>query len=152
MGAHQKAFYQRFPPSEPCTCETCRGFCARPGWWLVAEARAAIDAGLADRMMLELSQDRTSGVLSPAFQGNEGFYALAELAGNLCTFLAQDRCELFGSLYQPLECRFCHHDRLGTGLGCHREILRDWDSGKGRRLVRHWLALRGLEPLPRLRV
>lgn len=135
----------RFPPSEPCSCSVCRGFCARPGWWTVSEARAALEAGLARRMMLELSPDRSFGVLSPAFRGNEGFFALEEFAGRGCTFLGHGGCGLFGADFRPLECRFCRHDREGGGRLCHAAIERDWFSGKGRRLVRRWAGLVGIE-------
>lgn len=95
-------------------------------------------------MMLELSPDRSFGVLSPAFLGNEGDYAWREFSGNGCTFLERGLCSLFGTPFQPLECRFCHHDRVGKGDVCHRELERDWDTAKGRRLVRQWLIARGL--------
>jgi hypothetical protein len=59
----------RFPPSPPCSCETCLAYCARPGWWTVDEATRAIEAGYASRMMLEMAPDKTYGVLAPAFKG-----------------------------------------------------------------------------------
>lgn len=139
---------ERFPPSAPCSCAVCSGFCARPGWWTVAEARAALEAGLARRMMLELSPDRTFGVLSPAFRGNGGFFALQEYARGGCTFHGTGGCELFGADFRPLECRFCRHDREGEGRRCHEAIERDWRTAKGRRLVRQWAVLVGIE-LPR---
>ena len=59
---------KRFPPSKPCSCDICLGYCQRPGWWTVEEAAKAIEAGYADRMMLEMSPELTFGVLSPAFK------------------------------------------------------------------------------------
>ena len=139
-----------FPPSPPCSCEVCVGYCIRPGWWTVSEAKRAIEAGLGPRMMLELSPDRRSGVLSPAFKGNEGLYALDDHARKGCGFLTPDRrCELFGTGLQPLECRFCHHERRGDGPKCHRALEKDWNSHAGRALVERWAAERGLPwPLP----
>ena len=133
-----------YPPSPPCSCEVCTYFCTRPGWWLVDEARMAMEAGYGDRMMLELSQDFSVGVLSPAFKGNEGYFSLQAYASNGCTFFLDGLCDLFGKTFQPIECRFCHHDRLGGGQKCHRDIAIDWNSGKGRRLVRRWLQLQHL--------
>ena len=135
------SLYYKYPPSEPCSCTVCVSFCRRPGWWLVSEARDAMNRGLAGRMMLELSPDRRFGVLSPAFKGNEGFYALKEFSSCGCTFLKDNRCEIFGPDIQPLECRFCRHDRPGAGRSCHLEIERDWNTSKGKRLVRQWVLM-----------
>jgi hypothetical protein len=97
-------------------------------------------------MMLELSTDRRSAVLSPAFKGNEGNYALNDHAGNGCTFLTPDQhCGLFGTGLQPLECRFCHHTRRGEGPKCHRALERDWNSHFGRKLVARWATVHGLK-------
>ncbi|MFN8255539.1 MAG: hypothetical protein U0W24_07615 [Bacteroidales bacterium] len=133
-----------YPPSKPCTCNVCRSYCIRPGWWTVTEARNAIYAGLAFRMMLEISPERDFGVLSPAFKGNEGNYSLKILSKNGCTFLKNDLCELFGSGLQPLECRFCHHERAGQGEKCHLEIEKEWNSDEGKQLVLEWGNLTGL--------
>lgn len=142
---HRNRLAEQFPPSEPCSCEVCVAYCARPGWWTVKEAARAIDAGFRDRMMLELSPDRRTGVLSPAFKANEGNYALNDHAANGCTFLTvESRCELYGSGLAPLECRFCHHSRKGEGPKCHRALEKDWTSHAGRTLVARWAAARGL--------
>ncbi len=138
------ALYRRYPPSRPCTCQICRYFCMRPGWWLVSEARGAIDSGYAGKMMLEFSPDRSFGVLSPAFRGNGGNFALQEYSYNGCIFFENESCELFGSILQPVECRFCHHKRIGRGEKCHHDIAKDWNTGKGKRLVRDWVQYNGL--------
>jgi hypothetical protein len=129
---------KRYPPSESCTCPTCVSFCKRPGWWTVEEASRAIDSGLADRMMLEVSPDHHFGVLSPAFKGNECNYALQTYARNGCTFLSGGLCELFNTGNQPLECRYCHHNRPGLGEKCHLDIETDWNTEYGKRLIVRW--------------
>jgi hypothetical protein len=128
----------KYPPSEPCGCKVCQGYCVRPGWWTVAEAARVIDAGYADRMMLELSPDRSFGVLSPAFKGCEAGFALEFYANQGCTFLQSERCELHGTGFQPLECRFCHHDRPGMGQKCHTDLEQDWHTAAGQELVEKW--------------
>jgi hypothetical protein len=95
-------------------------------------------------MMLELSPDRTFGVLSPAFKGCEGDFARQVYAGRGCTFLKDKRCQLHGSELQPLECRYCHHERVGIGPQCHADIAQEWDSTKRRALVVRWTKLSGL--------
>jgi len=129
---------EKYPPSEPCSCEICSAYCKRPGWWTVEEAGKAIEAGYAARMMLEISPERDFGVLSPAFKGNEGGYALQVFADKGCTFFMDGLCELFGTGVQPLECRFCHHNRVGEGEACHRELEKDWNTAGGKRLIVRW--------------
>jgi hypothetical protein len=104
----------------------------------VAEADKAIEAGYGHRMMLEMSPDRSFGVLAPAFKGCESAFATNLYFARGCTFLKDDRCELYGSGLQPLECRFCHHERPGLGPRCHADIERDWNTAAGRALVVRW--------------
>ena len=142
-----KSLAEQFPPSAPCSCDICRGYCARPGWWTVAEADRALNAGLGSRMMLELSPDRTCGVLSPAFRGCEGMFAFQEFSQCGCTFFSGGLCALFGTGFSPLECRFCHHERKGNGQECHAALEQDWRSPAGQALVQRWLARRfGFHP------
>jgi hypothetical protein len=135
---HKKSLSRRFSPSPPCSCEVCLGFCARPGWWTVSEAAQALAAGYGSRMMLEMAPDLTFGVLSPAFCGCEGFYAINEYKDRGCNFLKENLCELHGTGFQPLECRFCHHDRPGQGPICHAELEKDWHTPAAQVLVQRW--------------
>jgi hypothetical protein len=130
--------YSRYPPSEPCSCKICRNYCKRPGWWTIEEAEIAIHAGFAKRMMLEVSPERDFGVLSPAFKGNEANYALQIYARKGCTFLKNGLCELYGTGFQPLECRFCHHDRIGLGIECHTNIEKEWKTLNAKRVIVRW--------------
>jgi hypothetical protein len=130
---------EKYPPSEPCSCEICRSYCLRPGWWTVEEASRALKAGYGRRMMLEISPDMTFGVLSPAFKGCEGKYALQAFANNGCNFYKNGLCELHGTGYEPLECLFCHHLRKGLGQKCHADIKNDWRTPAGQALVKYWL-------------
>jgi hypothetical protein len=130
--------YRKFPPSEPCSCNICKGYCQRPGWWIPEEAKKAIGAGYGNRMMLELAPDKSFCVLSPAFKGNEGDYALQRYSGNGCTFYSNGFCELFGTGLQPLECRFCHHLRKGKGISCHRAIEKEWKKTSSKIIIIHW--------------
>lgn len=156
MGRHRVKWTvlltERYPPSEPCSCDRCRSFCDRPGWWTVEECARAIEAGLAGRMMLEMSPDRTFGVLSPAFRGNEVEFALQSNATAGCNFLVDGRCELHGSGLQPLECRFCHHERMGRGPHCHADLERSWKTSAGRALVERWGQLTGFTIRKALRI
>jgi len=89
-------------------------------------------------MMLEVSPQKDFAVLAPAFKGNECNYALQLYSNQGCTFLHNNRCELFGTGIMPLECRFCHHDRLGLGVKCHADIEEEWKSNDAKRLIIRW--------------
>jgi len=134
---------EKYPPSEPCSCEVCRSYCHRPGWWTVEEAERVIETTFAKRMMLEISPEHNFGVLSPAFKGNEVNYALQTFSQNGCTFFGDGLCELFGTGLQPLECRFCHHDRKGEGIKCHGDIENTWNTPRGKRVIVRWGNLTG---------
>ncbi len=131
--------YKKFPASKPCSCIICLSYCRRPGWWTVEQATKAINAGYANRMMLEISPELSFGVLSPAFKGNERNVALQAFANQGCTFLRDNLCELFGTGLQPLECRYCHHTRVGLGKKCHSAIENDWYNKEGQKLVIRWI-------------
>jgi hypothetical protein len=131
--------HKLFPPSEPCSCEVCLNYCIRPGWWSVGEANRAIELGYAERMMLEVSPEQTFGVLSPAFKGCEMNFALQEFSKNKCTFLKDDLCEIFRTEIQPLECRFCRHDRVGLGKKCHDALEKNWNTFRGQKTVEKWI-------------
>jgi hypothetical protein len=132
------ALAHKYPPSQPCACQTCVAYCSRPGWWTVEEAAQAVDAGYGGRMMLEMAPDRSYGVLSPAFKGCETAFASDLFSTKGCTFLKDNRCELFGTGRQPLECRYCHHERVGKGVACHDDIGKEWNTPAGRELVVRW--------------
>ena len=134
---------EKYPPSPPCSCDVCKSYCKRPGWWTVEEAAHAIAAGYAKRMMLEMAPGFRFGVLSPAFKGCEVMFAYNEYAARGCTFLLDDKCELHGTGHQPLECRYCHHERLGMGPRCHADIEKDWNTPAGRSLIVKWSQLVG---------
>jgi hypothetical protein len=131
---NNKTLPEKYPPSEPCTCDVCLSYCARPGWWTVEEATRTLEAGFGNCMMLEIAPELTFGVLSPAFRGVK----------NGCNFLRRDRCELYGTGYQPLECRFCHHEQRGLGPKCHADLEKDWKTPAGQALVEKWIKQVGL--------
>lgn len=95
-------------------------------------------------MMLEVAPDFTFGVLSPAFRGCERNFALQEFAKNGCTFFENGLCALFPTGHMPLECRYCHHTRVGLGEKCHADLEEDWKTAQGQSLVGWWMRINGL--------
>lgn len=138
-----KSLAVKYPPSPPCNCDICKNYCKRPGWWTIEQAEAAITAGFSYRMMIEISPELTFAVISPAFRGCEGKVALNIYAKNGCNFFKNNLCELHSTNFMPLECRFCHHDRVGLGTVCHTDIENDWHTEKGQQLVRRWCNITG---------
>jgi hypothetical protein len=57
--------------------------------------------------------------------------------------LEEKLCELHGTGFLPLECRYCHHDRQGLGVKCHADLEKDWNTPAGRSLVVGWSKLTG---------
>ena len=95
-------------------------------------------AGYSNRMMLEISPERTFGVLSPAFNNCEGSFSYQCFSKNKCTFLVENLCDLQKNGFVPLECQFCHHTRLGLGQKCHSALEKDWKTKAGQFLVEEW--------------
>jgi hypothetical protein len=52
-------------------------------------------------------------------------HALNRYVERGCNFNQNQRCELHGTGFQPLECRYCHHERRGMGENCHLDIEKD---------------------------
>jgi len=96
-------------------------------------------------MMLEVAPEGGWAVLSPAFRGCEGYIATQDASRNGCTFLKDGLCELFGTGSQPLECRYCHHDRKGLGKDCHVALEMDWHTPEGQELVEEWKSQRKID-------
>lgn len=89
--------------SQACRCPSCRAECKRvSGWFTPAEAEKAIKTGLASRLVF-VEEEQTGIAPAGTEFPNHG----------RCTFLLLDeRCELHGRDYKPIECR--------TGFGCDR--------------------------------
>lgn len=96
-------------------------------------------------MMLEISPDFKFAVLSPAFYGCEGFIATNDGAKNGCNLLKEGMCELHDTDFLPLECAFCHHERVGKGIVCHNEISDQWHTLEAQKLVARWQKIVNLE-------
>ena len=134
-----------FPASDGCSCDICKSYCKRPGWWTVEQAKKAILMGYSHRMMMEISPQFDFAVLSPAFYGCEGFIATNEASKNGCNFLKDGLCELHNTDILPLECAFCHHERVGQGIICHETILKEWKTLDAQLLVAEWQKIVKLE-------
>jgi hypothetical protein len=102
----------------------------------VEQAAKAFSAGYAP-YMLEISPD--SPLEFWARTGGRRQGRIKHFSQNGCGFLKNGLCELHGTGLMPLECRFCHHDRIGRGKMCHLELEKDWNTTPGQILVRKWI-------------
>jgi len=148
----------KLKPSEPCTCEVCVGMCKRPGWPTPEEAARLMDAGLADRLMLDYWVGEPDiEVICPANPGYEGAHAWEPsgfvdalcligsgfgrdnplLSG--CTFFKNGLCEIHESGAKPIECRVGHHD-AAIPKGSHEQVAQLWTTDEAKAVVARWKA------------
>jgi len=153
---------------ESCTCEKCVECCKRaPGWMLPEEARGAMRAGMADKLMMDwFTPDSEYGnreniySLCPATSafGSGGFGCggthaptTDEIFGNgfsifgrrqnpiPCGLLKDNLCSIHDSGFKPIECRMVR--------GCtddnttRREVVKSWDTDEGRAVIAEWKAM-----------
>lgn len=139
-----KNIYNRYPHSQSCSCEVCKSFCKRPGWWTPEQTKEIIKVGYYNKIMLEISPELTFGVLSPAFKGCEMNIAINLFKENWCTFYHNGLCDLHNTPYLPLECAFCNHDSKGQGQKCHTDIEQLWKSKENQKIIKEWGEMVGL--------
>jgi len=118
----------------------------------VSEAKAAIEAGLAHRLMMDwwVTDESPIYLLCPAVEGCEGNkapeFGLIELLHGTkfgtCTFLKDGLCSIHDTSYKPTICRetFCCEDELPD----KGKMVPEWDAQAGRDLVKEWKGLVGL--------
>ena len=113
----------------------------RPCWPTPDDAQRLIDAGHADRLMLDWwfdhAQNKTVYVLTPAIAGREGGQAPAIPSGR-CTFLnAQGLCQLHDLGLKPTEGKqaLC---KERTPAGLHEQIGQTWDGAAGKAVIDAW--------------
>jgi hypothetical protein len=115
----------------------------RPCWPTPDDAQHLIEAGYADRLMVDWwfdrDKDKTIYLLTPALAGCESGEAPAQPEGP-CTFLDADGlCQIHDSGLKPSEgqlalCRNRTPERL------HEQIARTWDGADAQRLIDQWEA------------
>jgi hypothetical protein len=127
-----------------CSCDECKAMCERrPCWPTPDDAQRLIDAGFAERLMLDWwfdrAQDKTVHVLTPAIAGREGGQAPAIPSGR-CTFLSDDGlCGLHNFGLKPTEGKqaLC---KERTPAGLHEQIAQTWQSDAGKAVIDAWEA------------
>lgn len=138
----------------PCHCSRCVTLCQRnPGWMTPLEARLAIEAGYASRLMkdwlepcTELKNEKRIFVLAPASIGYEGREApdmpfSAIFTGwckGKCTFLRKGRCEIHDSAFKPRQCREAYGCVPNEDCPDNYEMARLWNTRDGRNVVKQW--------------
>lgn len=137
-----------------CACSSCKRACQnRPCWGTPDEVEKMLDAGFADKLMLDWWEpDRRTGnrhavyIVAPAARGYEKRHAPNWPTGVTCTLLTSDqKCPLHDTGYKPLEARVVSH---ATGLSVSQDvrvfIVKQWMTKRGVALVQRWKNLVGL--------
>ena len=129
---------------QACACAECVAMCQhRPCWPTPEDAQRLIEAGYADRLMVDWWFDRdlnkTIYLLTPAIAGRESGEAPAHPEGQ-CTFLNADGlCQIHDSGLKPTEGQIALcGDRTPEGL--HEQIARTWDEVAAQALIDRWEA------------
>ncbi len=129
---------------QACACPECVAMCQRrPCWPTPDDARHLIEAGYADRLMVDWWFDRdidkTIYLLTPAIMGRENGEAPAHPEGQ-CTFLDEaGLCRLHDLGLKPTEGQIALCGNR-TPAGLHEQIARTWDDAQAQTLIDRWEA------------
>ena len=129
---------------QACACAECVAMCQhRPCWPTPADAQQLIDAGYADRLMvdwwLDREQNKTIYLLTPAIVGRESSESPAHPEGQ-CTFLDETGlCRLHGLGLKPTEGQIALCSNR-TPAGLHEQIARTWNDPQAQALIDRWEA------------
>ena len=129
---------------QACTCPECVAMCQhRPCWPTPDDAQRLIEAGYADRLMVDWwfhrDKNKTIYLLTPAIAGRESGEAPAHPEGQ-CTFLSVDGlCQIHDSGLKPTEGQIALCNNR-TPEGLHEQIARTWDDAVAQALIDRWEA------------
>ena len=148
----------RFKPSAPCSCKTCKGMCKRACWPTPQEAARLLDAGYANKLMLDAwiggfdNDHKDCYLVCPATPGFGGRWAPglgddfdwfgAGLRGGCVMHGSDGLCELHDKGLKPFEGRVAHHSKDVPRL--HEAVARTWYSNEGRAVVQRFCELAGV--------
>ncbi|CAG0929969.1 hypothetical protein TFLX_01509 [Thermoflexales bacterium] len=127
-----------------CACPECVAMCQhRPCWPTPDDAQRLIEAGYADRLMVDWWFDRekskTIYLLTPAIAGRESGEAPAHPEGQ-CTFLDEaGLCRIHDSGLKPTEGQIALC-RNRTPADLHEQIARTWENDAAQALIDRWEA------------
>jgi Fe-S-cluster containining protein len=139
-----------------CSCSKCRSLCSNPGWFTPEEAERAIEAGYADKMMIDyLVGEPNIYILAPASKGCEKDRApnTDELFGSglsrfvtrgttkgKCVLNKDGLCFIHDTDFKPLQCRSAMACEGDVGLD-NTQMGEMWRNPEAQALVRRWMAL-----------
>lgn len=139
-------------PTE-CHCKKCKAMCHAPCCGSVEDFERLIEAGYADRLMLDdLPSDPNGGdMLKPALRGHEGRRSPWETSSvEGCTFWNRSgKCDLHNLGLKPTQGRLAIHDNPNCIPDSKRFASlskEDWESDRGLQLIKRWKTLVGYDP------
>ena len=131
-----------------CSCEVCVAMCEhRPCWGTPDEIEKIIDAGFANKLMLDywVYQSKKEigdinilcGAIVGYEKGNAPFIPIGR-----CSFLMKNnRCKLHKLGLKPSEGRVADCKDKKGGNSLHRKVAMTWRTKKATKLVERWLKL-----------
>ena len=139
-------------PIYECECYECKQYCKqRPCWGTPEDIQKLINAGYANRLMLDWWAGEDSDyndivLIVPAIKGAEGEVCPYDPRGTCTFFTDNELCEIHK--IKPLEGKTSHHTSSNKLYRTHEKIAMSWDSEKGRRVVEKWRDLTGCQEGP----
>lgn len=117
----------------------------RPCWGTPDGINKLIDAGFADKLMLDwwVKPSGDVYIIAPAIVGREKRLAPSMPYGR-CTLLTnEDLCPLHDRGLKPFEGRMAHHDHEDNinsiqGQDLHNYVANTWNTPKGQEVVNKW--------------
>ena len=139
-------------PTYECECDECKQYCKqRSCWGTPADIMRLIDAGYANRLMLDWWAGDGSNyndilLIVPAIKGAEGDLCPYDPRGT-CTFFTDDElCEIHK--IKPLEGKTSYHNSSNKLYNTHERIAMSWDSEEGQKVVDRWRDITGCQEGP----
>jgi hypothetical protein len=129
-----------------CTCERCKDMCRRRVCWPTPEqAERIINAGFADRMMLDYWEgNQRIYIVAPASKGNEAAVSPWWPGGPCCLQGEDGLCQIHSLGLKPVEAMVAYcgdsgdKEKEAAYDELHEAVAMDWDSAKGRKVVKLW--------------
>jgi len=127
-----------------CDCDKCKEMCKRRTCWaLPSEIDKIIDAGFADKLMLDYwSGDPDFDLVCPSIKGSEMQRTPWMPTGECCLQKKDGHCELHAGGLKPVEARLSHcndDEKIGDVFNkLHAAIAKEWDCDEGRKVIDRW--------------
>lgn len=132
------------PSESECDCVKCSEMCHAPCCGTIRDIVKLIEAGYADRLMLDDWPGDTD-LIKPALKGHEARTApWSTLTKKGCTFWKEGKCELHESGLKPTQGKLAHHGNNKDQVKAIEDFIRsDWNKDEALMLIEAWKTMTG---------